>query len=124
MHTSRSAVFGDFDNDGGVDVLVVNKDANAYLLMNVHPDRSNAVTLRILNESGTDALGAVVTASVGAIKRSTPVQSTWSYMAANDPRVHFGLGTETQLEDVTVHYVDGSKKNFGSFTHGFYDLLK
>ena len=124
VHTSRSAVFGDFDNDGGVDVLVVNKDANAYLLMNVHPDRSNAVTLRILNESGTDALGAVVTASVGAIKRSTPVQSTWSYMAANDPRVHFGLGTETQLEDVTVHYVDGSKKNFGSFTHGFYDLQK
>ena len=124
VHTSRSAVFSDFDNDGGVDVLVVNKDANAYLLMNVHPDRSNAVTLRILNESGTDALGSVVTASVGAIKRSIPVQSTWSYMAANDPRVHFGLGTETQLEDVTVHYVDGSKKNFGSFTHGFYDLQK
>jgi hypothetical protein len=124
VHTSRAAVFGDFNNDSGVDVLVVNKDANAYLLMNVHPDRSNAVTLRILNESGTDELGAVVTASVGATQKSKTVQSTWSYMASNDPRVHFGLGTETQLEEVTVHYVDGSKKNFGSFTHGFYDLQK
>ena len=124
IHTSRAAVFGDFDNDGGIDVLVINKDANAYLLMNVHPDKSNSVTLKVLNEEGTDALGAVITATLGSTNISKSVQSTWSYMAANDPRVHIGLGPQTQLEDVTVHYVDGSTKRFGSFTQGFYDLSK
>ncbi|MBC8310563.1 MAG: CRTAC1 family protein [Phycisphaerales bacterium] len=122
VHTSRAAVFGDINNDGGIDVLVVNRDAPAYLLMNVHPDRDNSVTFRVIDSHGRDALGAVVTAKVNNKTITHPVQSAWSYMAANDPRVHFGLGDANGVTDVTVRWVDGSKTTFGSFDKGFHIL--
>ena len=123
-HTSRAAVFGDIDNDGGIDILVVNRDAPAYLLMNIHPDKENAVTLRVLEEHGRNALGAVVTATVNGIPVNHPVQSAWSYMAGNDPRVHFGLGEAEKIENVQVRWVDGTTTDFGSFTRGFHTLAQ
>ncbi|MBT4530228.1 MAG: CRTAC1 family protein [Phycisphaerae bacterium] len=122
VHTSRAAAFGDINNDGGIDVLVVNKDAPAYLLMNVHADRSNSVTLRVLNKHGSDALGGVVTAIVNGKTVTHPIQSAWSYMAANDPRVHFGLGDAKEITNVTVRWVDGTTTEHGSFDKGFHTL--
>lgn len=124
IHTSRAAVFGDLDNDGGIDVLVINKDAPAYLLMNVHPMRTNAVTLHVVNESGSDALGAVVTAQKGNTTITKSVQSAWSIMAANDPRIHIGLGKQNEIIQVTVRWVDGTTTEFGSFSQGFHTLEK
>ncbi len=74
VHTSRAAVFGDINNDGRIDVLVVNRDAPAYLLMNVHPNKSNSVTLRVVDSNGRDAIGAVVTANVNGKIVTHPVQ--------------------------------------------------
>jgi hypothetical protein len=124
IHTSRAAVFGDLDNDGGIDVLVINKDAPAYLLMNVHPNRANAVTLRIVNESGSDAIGAVVKATRGDTKITKSVQSAWSIMAANDPRIHIGLGEEKEINQVSVRWVDGTTTEFGTFGQGLHILEK
>ena len=124
IHTSRAAVFGDINNDGGIDILVVNKDAPAYLLMNVHPNRANSVSLRVLGSSGSDALGAVVTATVGDTPITKSVQSAWSIMAANDPRIHIGLGEHEQIEHVKVNWVDGSTTDFGAFKRGFHTLRK
>ena len=45
-----------------------------------------------------------------------PVKSGYSYMAANDPRVHIGLGRQAMLEDVTVHWVDGTTTSFGDLS--------
>jgi hypothetical protein len=124
IHTSRGAVFGDINNDGGIDILVVNKDAPAYMLMNVHPDRTKSVTFRVLHSTGSDALGAVVTASLGNTQLTKSVQSAWSIMSANDPRVHIGLGGHEQVDNVTVQWVDGTTTNFGSFTSGFHTLKR
>jgi enediyne biosynthesis protein E4 len=121
-HTSRAAAFGDIDNDGGIDVLVVNRDAPAYLLMNVHPSKKNGVTFRILDAHNRDALGAVVSAKVNGETITHPVQSAWSYMAANDPRVHFGLRDDTEVQNVKVRWVDGTTTDFGKFTSGFHTL--
>lgn len=122
IHTSRAAVFGDVDNDGGVDVLVINRDGPAYLLMNVHPNRSNSVVLRILDSYGKDAIGAVVRGEVGGNTFTHPVQSAWSYMAANDLRVYFGLGNEKSIENVTVTWVDGTETRFGTLEKGMHVL--
>ena len=122
IHTSRAAVFGDIDNDGGVDVLVINRDAPAYLLMNIHPNRANSVVFSVKTKDGRDALGAVVSAKVNGATITHPVQSTWSYMAANDPRVRFGLGKNKEVSEVTVTWVDGTKTLFGTFTHGEHTL--
>ena len=121
-HTSRAAAFGDIDNDGGIDILVVNRDAPAYLLMNVHPDKMKSATFRVLDLHGRDALGAVVTAKASGKTITHPVQSAWSYMAANDPRVRFGLGDAKEITEVTVKWIDGTTTNFGSFARGFHHL--
>jgi hypothetical protein len=92
--------------------------------MNVHPMRTNAVTLRVVNESGSDALGAVVTSMRGSTPIMKSVQSAWSIMAANDPRVHIGLGEQKEISDVAVLWVDGTTTNFGTFKQGFHTLQK
>ena len=122
VHTSRAAVFGDIDNNGGVDILVINRDAPPYLLMNIHPDRSNAVVFDVTNIHGGVALGAVLTATVNGKKNTKSVQSAWSYMAANDPRIHIALGNANSIENVNVKWIDGSTTSFGSFDKGFHTL--
>ena len=123
-HTSRAAVFGDINNDGGIDVLVINRDAPAYVLMNVHPSKGNSVQFKVLDSHGRDAIGAVLSGTIGATRMTRPVQSAWSYMAANDPRVHFGLGDASEITDVTITWVDGSTTDFGSFKRGMHTLTK
>jgi hypothetical protein len=112
--TSRAAAFGDIDNDGGVDVLVVNRDAPAHLLHNVVPRRGNWISLRVLDERGRDALGATVTLTLGKRRVVRDVRAAYSYLSSNDPRVHVGLGDLARATDVAVRWTDGSTESFGS----------
>jgi hypothetical protein len=113
--TSRAAAFGDLDNDGGIDILVSNRDAGPYLLRNVAPNRGHWLLLRVLERSGRDAIGAVVSVSAGARMLRRDVRTGYSYLAANDPRVHVGLGDVTRVESITVRWADGTRERFGPF---------
>ena len=110
--TSRAAAFGDIDNDGGVDVVVVNRDSRPYLLHNVVKPRGHWIMLRVL-EHGRDALGAEVTMTVGSRTIRRDVRAAYSYLASNDPRVHVGLGQETLVRGVVVRWADGTREAFG-----------
>jgi hypothetical protein len=112
--TSRAAAFGDIDNDGGLDIVVVNRDAPAYLLRNT-VRRGHWMAFRVVDEHGRDALGASVTLSVGARRIRRDVSAAFSYLASNDPRVHVGLGSETRVAEVKVRWLDGSVESFGEF---------
>lgn len=116
--TSRAAAFGDVDGDGAIDVLVANKDAPAHLLINQAPSRGNWVLLRVLGESGVDALGARVSLRAGEREVHRDVRAAYSYQASNDPRVHVGLGGVERVEGVTVAWPDGSVESFGGFDAG------
>ena len=122
IHTSRAAVFGDVNNDGGIDVLVINRDAPAYLLMNHSENRGGFVSLCIKDTHGKPALGALLVASIGKKRIAFPIQSSWSYMAANDPRIHIGLGEETDIQDIEIHWSDGTTSSYDSFAEGFHDV--
>jgi hypothetical protein len=115
---SRAAVFGDIDNDGGVDVLVVNRDAAPHLLHNIAADSEAWIMLRVLNEHGSDAIGAKVVCTVGARRVTRTVRTAYSYCAANDPRVHIGLGAARRVDRVEVMWPDGSVEQFGPFDAG------
>ena len=117
VHTSRAVAAGDIDDDGGVDVLVINRDASAYLLMN-RADRGNWARFRVRTTSGRDAHGATVSATVGGRRLSRDVQPSASYLASNDPRVHFGVGRESRLQDVVVRWPGGAREEFGDFLTG------
>ena len=111
--TSRAAAFGDIDNDGGVDIVVVNRDGPPYLLHNIVTARGHWLTLRVVDEHGRDAIGAQVTMKVAGRTIRRDVRAAYSYLASNDPRVHVGLGAETTAREVTVRWPDGKTQSFG-----------
>jgi hypothetical protein len=113
--SARAAAFGDVDNDGGIDIVVVNRDHAPFLLRNVVGPRGHWVAFRVLESNGRDSLGAVLTARVGDRTITREVRSASSYLAASDPRVHVGLGQETRIRDVRVRWPGGERGAFGDF---------
>ena len=117
VHTSRAAAWGDIDDDGGVDLVVINRDAPAYVLMN-RAKRGNWARFRVRTASDRDAHGATVSATVGERRLSRDVQPSASYLASNDPRVHFGVGGESLLHNVVVRWPGGADEAFGDYPVG------
>ena len=115
IDTSRAAAFGDVDNDGSIDIVVVNRDGPAYLLRNVVADRGHWIMFCVLDEFGRDAIGATVGVTIGDRTITRDVRTAYSYCAANDPRVHIGLGALTGIDNVVVRWVDGATEHFGTF---------
>ena len=113
--TSRAAAFGDLDNDGRIDIVVANRDAGPHLLRNVAPGRGHWLLLRVLERSGRDAIGATLSITAGGRTMRRDVRTGYSYLAANDPRVHVGLGDLTKVESITVRWPDGTRERFGPF---------
>ncbi len=116
--TSRAAAFGDVDGDGGVDVLVVNRDGPAHLLRNRVSARGHWIAFRVREASGRDALGAQVRLRIGERTSVRTVRSAYSYCAASDPKVNVGLGQEEHVREVVVTWVGGEREAFGDFGAG------
>jgi len=110
--TARAAAFGDVDGDGGIDVLVVNRDAPAHLLRNRAPRAGHWIRLRVREASGRDALGATVEIRHGGEPRRFEVSGASSYQAASDPSVHVGLGEASADVTAIVGWVDGHRETF------------
>ena len=114
--TSRAAAFGDLDGDGACDIVVVNRDGPAALLLNRSPRESGlALLLDVRERGGSTALGARLTIRVegaaGAVHRD--VRSGYSYLAANDPRVHVVLPrAAARLLELQVRWSDGALERF------------
>ena len=105
---SRGAAFGDLDNDGDTDVIVANNSGRVRLLLNLMDGRTSWLGLRLVDRSGRDALGARVEV------RRAEGPSLWrtlradgSYASANDPRILIGLGTDSEVKEVRVHWPNG-----------------
>lgn len=113
--TSRAAAFGDVDNDGGVDILVANRDGAPSLLRNVAPARGHWARLTVKTAKGRDAIGAVLRVTAGGVTRRRDVRTAYSYLAASDPRVHVGLGAATSIDRVDVTWPGGAVERFGPF---------
>jgi len=115
VRTSRAAAFGDIDNDGGLDILVANRDEAPTLLRNVVPARGHWLQAWVKDARGRDAVGARLTIHAGGRTVRRDVRTAYSYLAANDPRVHVGLGAATRVEAIDVRWPDGATETFGPF---------
>ena len=118
VHTSRGLAAGDIDNDGNIDLVVTNRDAAPYLLMNRTPVRGNWIRFRVHTRQGRDAHAATVSLRTGGRTLHRDVQPAASYLSSNDPRVHFGLGSADGVTDVTVRWPGGKVERFGDFEAG------
>ena len=121
VHTSRGLAVGDVNNDGGLDLVITNRDAAPYLLINT-AERGNFVRFRVVIDV-RDAYGATVSATVGSVQMHRDVQPSASYLASSDPSVHFGLDSASKVESVTVRWPGGTLEAFGDFKAGdIYEL--
>ena len=108
MHSSRGAAFGDFDNDGDVDVLIMNINEPPSLLRNDLSGNSHWLKVLLIGvDSNRSAIGAYVVATYGERRQAQAVLAQSSYLSVNDRRLHFGLGSET-LASLEIRWPNGS----------------
>lgn len=111
-HSSRGCAFGDFDNDGDLDILIVNRDEPPSLLRNDLSGNHHWLKVRLLGvKSNRSAIGARVFVRYGRKIQAQAVLSQSSFYSASDPRLHFGLGAET-MTDIEVIWPNGFKERF------------
>ncbi len=106
-HCSRGAAFGDFDNDGDIDVLIMNVDEPPTLLRNDAPSGNHWIKVRLEGtKSNRSAIGARVVVRYAGKLQVQEVVSGCSFLSSNDPRLHFGLGLATTA-DIEVRWPSG-----------------
>jgi len=111
---SRGCAFGDLDNDSDMDVLIMNQNEPPSLLRNDAPAANNWLKLRLQGtKSNRSAIGARVVVRYGARQQAQAVLSQTSYLSANDPRLHFGLGSE-KTAAIEIHWPSGATETLES----------
>jgi hypothetical protein len=104
----RGAAWGDIDNDGKLDVLIMQNDGPALLWHNETATGNHWMTFKLIgSKSNRDGLGAMVTVSTPGQKQRTQVRGGSSYLSQSDMRPHFGLGPATSA-DVEIHWPSGT----------------
>jgi predicted nucleotidyltransferase len=111
-HCSRGCAFGDFDNDGDLDLLIVNLNEPPSLLRNDLKGDNRWLKLKLkATKSNRSAIGARALVRYGARQQVQEVMGQAGFLSVNDRRLHFGLGTERAAE-VTVRWPSGAVQNF------------
>ncbi|MCY3927789.1 MAG: CRTAC1 family protein, partial [Acidobacteria bacterium] len=120
---SRAAAFGDVDNDGDLDVVVVNSNAPTRLLLNQVGQNRPWLGLRLVAHN-RDALGAqVLIHRQGATPIWRHVHTDGSYASARDPRLLIGLGEANAVSHVEVRWPDGTAERWADLQVGEYQTL-
>ncbi len=112
---SRGCAFGDFNNDGNVDV-VVNNVHDTPDLFRLDPRNGNHwITLRLVGRvSNRSAIGSRIRAVTGATSQYEEVRGGGSYASQNDLRVHFGLGPAVILDRLEVRWPNGLEEQWSN----------
>ena len=105
----RGAAFGDVDNDGRVDVVVTALDGPLELWRNVSPNPNRWLSVRTVGtRSNRDGMGAKLKVTTRTGTQHAQVNTSVGYGSASDPRVHFGLGRETRVDQLTISWPSGT----------------
>ncbi|HTS60587.1 MAG TPA: CRTAC1 family protein [Candidatus Acidoferrales bacterium] len=108
---ARGAAFADYDNDGKIDVFIVNLGGPAFLLHNVSPNANHWISVKLVgHKSNRDGIGAQVEVLAGGSRQQHERTAGSGYLSQDDPRVHFGLGSATKVDKLTVTWPSGNRQ--------------
>ena len=106
--SSRGAAFGDLDNDGDLDVVILNSRREPTILRNESAHRNNWLQIQLRGtRSNRDGIGARVTVVAGDLTQIDEVHSGRSYQSDFGKRLHFGLGRRSTVDEVRVNWIGG-----------------
>jgi enediyne biosynthesis protein E4 len=104
----RGLAVGDIDNDGRIDAVVTTNDGPAYLLHNETPTSNHWITLTLVgHRSNRDGIGAEIKIITSLGAQYNIVSTAGSYLSSSDRRAHFGLGSDTSVKTIEIHWPSG-----------------
>jgi enediyne biosynthesis protein E4 len=121
----RGAAFGDFDNDGDLDVLMTTNGGPAYLYRNDQLSGNRSIRFKLVGtESNRDAIGATLRISFGGQASTRTVKSGGSYLSQSELPVTFGLGKHDLVEQVVVRWPNGRIEEYKNLKAGRYEIVE
>ena len=112
LHSSRGAAFGDIDNDGSIEVLVNNQNEPPSLLKQSAAASNHWIILSLTGtKSNRSAIGARVRLTAAGHTQLDEVRSGGSYLSQSDLRLHFGLGTSKEADEIEIYWPDGNRQS-------------
>jgi hypothetical protein len=109
-HSARGLAVGDIDNDGTLEVLVNNQNEPPSLWKQVNRAAGHWLLVQPAgSRSNRSAIGARVMLSGAGRVQTDELRSGGSYLSQNDMRLHFGLGSATRADSITVRWPSGEK---------------
>ena len=108
-HVARGAAFGDFDNDGDIDIVVNHKDGAPALLRNDTPTTNRWLQIQLVGtKSNKDAIGSIVTLQIDGRTITRQRKGGCSVLSANDPRLTIGVGQTSEVKKLTIKWPSGA----------------
>ena len=112
---SRGAAFGDYDNDGDIDIFLNNSNQPATLLRNEGGNKNHWLTVQpIGTQSNASGMGTRIVVKAGGLSLLKEVRSGASYLSQSDSRVHFGLGKQTEIDTLEIYWQSGHTERFSN----------
>lgn len=110
LESSKGAAFDDLDNDGDLDVVILNANAPPTLLRNDLNSTARSVQISLVgNESNRDGVGAKVVLRTSAGQQQREARRGRGYQSSYGDRLHFGLG-DAKIESIRVRWPNGKEQ--------------
>ena len=123
-HLSRGAAFGDLYNDGHIDIVVNNTNEQAGVLHGIGGKDHHWIGVQLVGKGHACIVGSRVVVEANDMTQTRFSKGGGSYMSSNDRRHHFGLGKATKIDRLTVHWADGTQKEFTDLAVDKYHRLE